>query len=111
MTTIEAFEASLPQAEPPRTLDLALQGLWWAGKGEWDRAHACVQQAEGTPRCDYVHAYLHRQEGDLANAGYWYRSAGQPVPTEPLADEWKAIAIWLLLTMPADAEAAWDRSR
>jgi hypothetical protein len=55
-----------------------------------------VQQAEGTPSCDHVHAFLHRQEGDLGNAGYWYRRAGQSVPTEPLAAEWKAIVVRLL---------------
>ena len=104
MTTIEAFEASLHQAEPPKTLDLALQALWWAGKGNWDRAHSCVQQAEGTPRCDHVHAYLHRQEGDLGNASYWYRRAGQPVPGEPLEAEWKAISLRLLRTMPEAAD-------
>ena len=106
MTTIEAFEASLPQVAPPKALDLALQGLWWAGKGEWDRAHSCVQQAEGTPRCDHVHAFLHRQEGDIANASYWYRRAGQPIATEPLAAEWKAISIRLLQTMPEAADDA-----
>jgi hypothetical protein len=96
MTTIDAFEDSLGQATPPETLDLALQALWWAGKGNWDRAHQCVQQAEGTPRCDHVHAFLHRQEGDLGNASYWYRRAGQPVSTDPLTAEWKAIAVRLI---------------
>ena len=96
MTTVDAFESSLSEAAPPETLDLALQALWWAGKGEWDRAHHCVQQAEGTPRCDHVHAFLHRQEGDLENAVYWYRRAGQPVPTEPLTAEWRTIAVWLV---------------
>jgi hypothetical protein len=96
MTTIEAFEDSLGQPVPPETLDLALEALWWAGKGDWDRAHRCVQQAEGTPRCDHVHAFLHRQEGDLGNAGYWYRRAGHPMSTEPLTAEWKAIAVRLI---------------
>ena len=101
MTRIDEFEASLAQAAPPETLDLALQGLWWAGKGDWNRAHHCVQQAEGTQRCDQVHAYLHRQEGDLGNAGYWYRRAGQPMPTGSLDDEWKAIAERLTAPIPA----------
>jgi hypothetical protein len=96
MTTIDAFESSLSQPVPPETLDLALQALWWAGKGDWDRAHACVQKAEGTPRCDHAHAFLHCQEGDLDNALYWYRRAGQPVPTESLAAEWRAITVRLL---------------
>ena len=100
MVTIDAFDESLSEGAPPETLDLALQALWWAGKGDWDRAHHCVQQAEGTPRCDHVHAFLHRQEGDLGNAQYWYRRARQSVPTEPLMVEWKAIAMRLIATMP-----------
>ena len=79
-------------AAPPAGLSLAVQALWWAGKGEWDRAHACVQQNEGDPACDHVHAHLHRQEGDASNARYWYGRAGQPVPTVPLEQEWTAIA-------------------
>ena len=94
--TMDEFSRSLTGATPPAGLDLALQGLWWAGKGEWDRAHGCVQQDEGNPRCDHVHAYLHRQEGDLGNAGYWYRRAGQPVAKGPLPAEWQAIATALL---------------
>jgi hypothetical protein len=103
MTAIELFESSLSQSAPPETLDLALEALWWAGKGDWDRAHHCVQQAEGTPRCDHVHAFLHRQEGDLGNAGYWYRRAGRPVPTESLTAEWKAITERLLAASPTAA--------
>jgi hypothetical protein len=105
MTAVDAFEASLSQAAPSDTLDLALQALWWAGKGDWARAHHCVQQAEGTPRCDHVHAYLHRQEGDLGNAGYWYRRSGQPVHAGPLATEWRSIAARLL---PASSSATND---
>ncbi len=94
--TLEEFSRSLPAAAPPQACDLALQGLWWAGKGEWDRAHGCAQQREGDPGCDWVHAYLHRQEGDDANAGYWYRRAGHKPPTIPLAEEWASIATRLL---------------
>jgi hypothetical protein len=96
MITIDEFEGSFSLAAPADTLDLALQALWWSGKGDWERAHNCVQQAEGTPRCDHVHAFLHRQEGDLGNAGYWYRRAGEPVPTESLASEFRTITVRLL---------------
>ncbi len=96
MTTIEAFRLSLSGAQPPAGLSLALQGLWWAGKGDWDRAHACAQQQEGDPACDWVHAHLHRQEGDMGNAGYWYRRAARPVPALSLEDEWADIAVHLL---------------
>ncbi len=90
--TFEEFRSSLSEAAPPQGLELALQALWWAGKGDWDRAHACVQQREGEPECDLVHAHLHRQEGDVGNAGYWYRRAGQPMPTTPPEQEWAAVA-------------------
>lgn len=96
MMTKEAFQHSLSDAAPPAELDLALQALWWAGKGDWNRAHGCAQQQEGDPRCDYVHAYLHREEGDLGNARYWYRRAGQDFPSVPLQEEWAAIAARLL---------------
>lgn len=94
--TLPEFRATLDSAAPGPETDLAIQGLWWAAKGDWSRAHACVQQAEGTPRCDWVHAHLHRLEGDEANAGYWYRRAGRPACTLPLAAEWDAIATELL---------------
>lgn len=94
--TFDDFNRSLSEAAPPAGLDIAQQALWWAGKDDWDRAHGCAQQREGDPRCDHVHAYLHRREGDLSNAGYWYRRARQPVATMPLRDEWAAIATRLL---------------
>ena len=96
MMTIEAFRRTLADVAPPGGLDLALQALWWAGKGDWDRAHGCAQEREGDPACDWVHAYLHRVEGDRANAGYWYRRAGRPVAATSLQDEWNAIATALL---------------
>ena len=95
--TIETFRRTLSEAAaPPDDLDLAQQALWWAGKGEWDRAHGCAQQREGDPACDWVHAHLHRVEGDLGNAGYWYRRAGRPVATASLQDEWDTIVAELL---------------
>src|SRR5689334_20541162 len=84
MMTVEAFEQSLTDAEPPKHASLALQALWWAGKGDWDRAHRCAQQQEGNPDCDLVHAYLHREEGDTANARCWYQRLGRSLPTVPL---------------------------
>ena len=95
MVNIDDFRSSASGAMPP-DLSPALQALWWARGGDWDRAHGCVQQHEGEPDCDLVHAHLHRQEGDLANAGEWYRSAGRPVATVPIAEEWTAIATELL---------------
>lgn len=96
MTTLDAFRSSLAQAAPPPGLAPALEALWWLGHGDWSKAHACVQSHEGEVDCDRVHAHLHRQEGDLANAGYWYRRAGRPVDGGTLQDEWAALAGELL---------------
>lgn len=96
MTTLADFSATLANPAPDATADLALQGLWWAAKGDWERAQACVQQNEGVPRCDLVHAYLHRLEGDEANAAYWYRRAGRSPSRLKLTEEWDAIVTDLL---------------
>ena len=85
------LKGSLLAAAPPAGLAGPLEGLWWAAKGEWDRAHRIVQDDEGRDAA-WVHAYLHRVEGDLPNASYWYRTAGQPVARGALEDEWAAIA-------------------
>lgn len=89
------LRASLAGAAPPNGLAGPLAGLWWAAKGDWDRAHKIVQDDE-SPDAAWVHAYLHRVEGDLPNAGYWYRAAGQPVARGTLDEEWAAIAAALL---------------
>jgi hypothetical protein len=92
---LAAFRASLAAAAPPDGLGLAEQALWWDAKGDWDRAHALAQADEGGAG-DWVHAYLHRKEGDAGNAGYWYRRAGKPANPTPLDEEWAAIAAALL---------------
>ena len=94
-----AFADSVEKSEPPAGLSVALQALWWDAKGDWQRAHAVVQE-EDDPDSAWVHAYLHRQEGDLANAGYWYRRASKPMFNGPLDDEWAAIVGALLLPKP-----------
>ena len=73
----------------------ALTGLWWDARDDWTKAHESAQQDEG-PRGSWVHAYLHRKEGDATNAGYWYRRAGRTFAGGPLADEWLEIAKALL---------------
>ena len=69
---------------------------WHAVRGEWDAAHAIAQQQEGDPAHDWVHAHLHRAEGDLGNAGYWYRRAGKPMAKGDLAAERATIVAALL---------------
>ncbi|MCL4859946.1 MAG: hypothetical protein KJZ93_11095 [Caldilineaceae bacterium] len=93
---LASFTASLTQPKPPADLSLALQALWQDRHGDWAAAHKLCQSREGEPTCDWVHAYLHRKEGDLANAGYWYRRAGKPMTDESLEAEWQAIAQALL---------------
>ena len=88
---VAAFIASLDGAAPAPDLSAPLAGLWWAAKGDWDQAHKIVQDESGREAA-WVHAYLHRVEGDLGNAGYWYRQAGQPLATDSLEAEWKRIA-------------------
>lgn len=89
------FRASLAQPEPPPGTSLALQTLWWDAKGDWNQAHRCAQQDEAATGSS-VHAYLHRKEGDLSNAGYWYKRAGREVFAGSLDAEWTALAEELL---------------
>jgi hypothetical protein len=93
--TIEDFRHSLQNDRPPADLSLALAGLWWDAKSDWDKAHESAQQDEG-PAGSWVHAYLHRKEGDISNAGYWYRRAGKPPARDSLEQEWAAIVESLL---------------
>jgi hypothetical protein len=92
---IATFKASLKQTAPPARLGLALRALWWDAKGDWGAAHRCAQEQEDEPGA-WVHAYLHRKEGDAVNADYWYRRAGRPTTTTTQAAEWEAIARKLL---------------
>ena len=89
------FRASLSGAAPAPGLAPPLAALWWAAKGQWDQAHKIVMNEE-TASAAWVHAYLHRVEGDLGNAGYWYRQAGQPAAKDSLETEWERIASALL---------------
>ena len=84
------FKASLGDAKPADGLAPPLAALWWAGKGDWDAAHKIVMN-EDTADAAWVHAYLHRVEGDLSNAGYWYRRAGRPEAKDTLDAEWQRI--------------------
>ena len=88
--TLAAYIASLDGAAPAPDLDAPLAGLWWAAKGDWDQAHKLVQDDSGRDAA-WVHAYLHRVEGDLSNAGYWYRRADKPVAKDALDAEWARI--------------------
>jgi hypothetical protein len=80
---------------PPDGLAGPLLALWWDARGDWTRAHEAAQAGEDAGSA-WVHAYLHRKEGDLGNAGYWYRRAGRPVADGPLDQEWHTITAALL---------------
>jgi hypothetical protein len=94
------FKGSLTGRKPPDRLVPALVALWWAGKDDWDKAHQIIANGEGSD-CAWVHAHLHRVEGDLDNAGYWYRQARRPQATGDLATEWATIAATLLASKRA----------
>jgi hypothetical protein len=89
MTDAE-FHASLKTGTTPAELSPPLLALWHDGRGDWDRAHAAVQD-DASPSGAWVHAYLHRKEGDISNARYWYRRANQPESRVALDAEWTAI--------------------
>jgi hypothetical protein len=67
-----------------------LSALWWDAKGDWEKAHEIAQDVSG-PDGAWLHAYLHRKEGDTGNAGYWYRQAGKPMGSGDLRLEWEEI--------------------
>jgi hypothetical protein len=92
---LAAFRASLSADEPPANVSQALRALWLDARGNWDRAHDAAQADEGGTG-DWVHAYLHRKEGDAGNAAYWYRRARKPICHASLDEEWAAIAEALL---------------
>ena len=92
---LTSFLASLVGDQPPDGLDPVFAGLWHGLKDEWALAHGLVQDLE-TAEAAWVHAWLHRIEGDDWNAGYWYRRAGKPHATTTLDEEWAAIAQALL---------------
>ncbi len=92
---LASFRQSLDRDAPPEDLGRALAALWHEAKGDWDQAHR-LAQAAGDAVGAWVHAYLHRVEGDPSNADYWYRRAGKPSSTASLKREWDEIAAALL---------------
>jgi hypothetical protein len=90
------FKESLTNEHPPAGLSYGLQALWLDGKKGWQAAHLLVQDHEDDPNCNWVHAYCHRKEGDLANAGHWYRRVDKPVYKNSLEEEGADISAALL---------------
>jgi arginase family enzyme len=89
-----SFKKSLREKVPPQDLSPALKALWFDAHGDWEQAHKLAQDVTDTAGA-WVHAYLHRKEGDESNAAYWYRRAGQTPFSGPLEREWDQIAATL----------------
>ncbi len=93
--TVDEFDQSTSAATPPKGLTPALTALWHDARDDWNRAHAVAQDIDDETGA-WVHAYLHRKEGDLGNAGYWYRRAGRRPVAGDLTEEWRQIVRALL---------------
>jgi hypothetical protein len=91
----DAFVSSTDQERPPEALSATLKSLWWDRKGDWDTAHAIAQKIP-TVQGSAVHAYLHREEGVLWNADYWYDRAGRKRPAVSLEEEWRRLVTEML---------------
>jgi hypothetical protein len=103
------FAESLKEGAPPPGISGALEALWHERHGDWDRAHQIAQAIAG-PEGAWVHAYLHRREGDQSNAEYWYGQAAKPTARGSLDDEWRAI-VDALLAHATDSESGTPRKR
>lgn len=95
MKTLAEFKASLNSEQPDSPLSAQLKSLWYDGKGDWHQAHAQVDHLSDQASA-WVHAYLHRKEGDIGNADYWYRKARQTRPNISLENEWEQLVIQFL---------------
>lgn len=93
--TIDELKTTLASPAPPAGVAPAVAALWHDAKGDWDAAHRVAQDIDDADGA-WVHAYLHRKEGDAGNAAYWYRRAGRPMSRASLEDEWAEIAAALL---------------
>src|SRR5262245_46803440 len=95
--TAADLRASTSQPQPPAGLSAPLRALWHDARGDWDEAHRVAQDIDDETGA-WVHAYLHRKEGDLGNAAYWYRHAKRPVASGSLDEEWNEIVGSLLIS-------------
>ncbi len=88
--TFEDFKNSTLHPEPPTGISNELLSLWYDAKDNWDKAHAIIQKEESADAF-WIHAYLHRKEGDISNAEYWYQNTGKQRPKYSLHNEWEKI--------------------
>ncbi len=94
--TFDEFKASTSGDAPAAGLTVPLRALWMEADNDWDGAHDALQGQPDDNGSAWVHAYLHRVEGDLSNARYWYRRANRPASSASLPEEWEEIARALL---------------
>jgi len=92
MEKLQQFKQSLDSKQLPENLSVHLQALWYDGKGNWTKAHDLIDQL-GDKKSAHLHAYLHRKEGDIWNADYWYNRAGQSRPDISLDKEWESLVV------------------
>ena len=97
LMTYDEFILTIENDELPSHLPLYLQALWHDASGNWSKAHSLIDSLGDKNSC-LVHAYLHRKEGDLSNADYWYKRAHTRLPQTSLQEEWKKITMGLLLS-------------
>ena len=88
--TVAGFISSLSMDEPPAGLSVYENALWYAGKGDWEKAHDLIQDLDDKQAAQ-IHAFLHRKEGDISNARYWYARADSAMPALSLEDEWESL--------------------
>lgn len=92
---LASFRKSLSENAPPKDASVYLQSLWYDAKGDWERSHTIIQDVPDK-NAAWIHAYLHRKEGDTGNADYWYSRAGRRRSSKTLADEWEQIVVALI---------------
>jgi hypothetical protein len=86
----EEFISSLSANEPPANMPSLLKALWYDGKEDWEGSHNIAQDINDR-NGSWIHAYLHRKEGDISNARYWYSKAGKPEAKVSLKEEWEML--------------------
>lgn len=93
--TIQQFRKTITESSPPSSVSGHLKALWYDAKDDWEQSHTIIQDIEDADAA-WIHAYLHRKEGDTGNADYWYRRAGKKRPAITLEEEWENIAASLI---------------
>ena len=93
--TVVSFKESITNNEPSQGISIYLKALWYDAKGDWNKSHELIQDVEDA-NAAWIHAYLHRKEGDISNADYWYRRAGKKRFSFSLEKEWEEITSGLI---------------